>query len=249
MAVRSRVRFVTEFLASFLHQLYVHQELTPRQFFMLKRTALGDRNLMLHVSHQLFSHPGEDIELGDIGPLRLVHLHELRGKDFPFILVTTRGPRPKPLTCFVGCRFTANIEKILEFNLRTILDPWNVEVRIEGSDLDSGDLLSKIIAQIRAADFAVFDNRGTFDKPNVYIEAGICFALRKPMILCEYVGRSIAGVQTIPVTGKPPTDFGGLNRVHYKSYEHLCREIYLRFPKFLKRNRLVGRRRPARDRP
>ena len=238
MVRRSRIRFVTEFLGGLLKHNYLQKNLTPKEYFTVKKQIIDDRTLMLDVSRELFAHPDRDVEVEGFGSLRLVELQELTGTDFPFILITPERKR-KRLRCFVGCRFAANIEKTLEFNLRTVLDPWNADIRIEGTDLDAGDLLRKIVNQIKSSDLAIFDNRGTLQKPNVYIEAGIRHALNRPMIFCKYTGRSVGGIKTIPSTGTVPVDLRSLTRVQYKTYEELCREIYFRFPRFLQRNRLV----------
>lgn len=234
----SRVRFVTDFLSDLLEENFVQRHLTQRVYFQLRQSVLGDRQLMLRVSRELFKSQGQDVEVTGLGPLRLVELKNLTGKDFPFIVLPPEEKR-RGLRCFVGCRFTAGLPQILAFNLRTILDAWNVEVRLAGASLSAASLLGQTIGEIKDADFCVFDNRGTLEIPNVYIEVGIAWVLEKPMIFCEHTGRHRAGFKSLPTTGSLPVDLRQLTRVQFGNDEELCRKLYFGFPSFARTNGLT----------
>jgi hypothetical protein len=235
--VPSRVRFVIDYLEELLKENYTQRRLKQRSYFQLRKHVLGDRQLMLEMSRALFEDPGKDIDLPGFGPLRLVELQSLTSKNFPFIVVPPAKER-RSLSCFVGCRFTAGLPQLLEFNLRTVLDAWRVDVRTADADLSSSSLLERITQDIRTADFCVFDNRGTLETPNVYIEVGIAWVAKKPMIFCEYQGRHRIGLKTVPPTGSLPVDLRQLTRVQFKNDEELFRRIYFGFPRFVKKNGL-----------
>lgn len=237
MPTRSRVGFVKEFLAELFEEDFRRHKLDTEAFYEAKR-FLADRPELLRVSRDLFNNLGRQVDTDALGPLKLVMLRGLNGKEFPFILVTAERVQRKPLKCFVGCRFVADIDRNLEYNLRTILEPWEIHVHLEGRNLGASSLFNRILRSIRSSDMCIFDNLGTSDRPNVYIEAGISLAEDKPMVFCEYAGRSISGLGAIPATGGIPADFRGLTRVQYRSYERLFRDLYFRMPRFLKDNRL-----------
>jgi hypothetical protein len=99
-----------------------------------------------------------------------------------------------------------------------------------GQDLRTEDILLGVLRDIGRADFCFFDNLGTRNRPNVYIEAGIAYALGRPMILCEYVGKRLAGLATSSV----PSDLANLLVVRYRSYGELSRRVYFSLPAFLR---------------
>jgi hypothetical protein len=146
----------------------------------------------------------------------------------------------KRLVCFVGHRFLKGIEQSLHFNLVHILSPFGVVLRWSGYDLTAQDIFADVIAGIREADVCVFDNLGTLNRPNVYIEIGIAHALGKPMMVCEYTGGRSGGGRRIADTGSVPSDLQGLFRIQYRSYEELCRRIHFSFPLFLARHGLLS---------
>jgi hypothetical protein len=59
-----------------------------------------------------------------------------------------------------------------------------------------------------------FDNFGTANRPNVYIEVGIAYALGVPMIVAEYAGGGLESVAE-----SVPSDLQGLFRIRYATYE------------------------------
>ena len=99
-------------------------------------------------------------------------------------------------------------------------------------DMSATGIFEKTVREIRGADFCIFDNREADLKPNVYIEAGIAYVLRKPFIVADYQGNRL----------EVPSDLQHINRIQYRDYEELSRQIYFRLPVFLRENRLRSSR-------
>jgi hypothetical protein len=128
------------------------------------------------------------------------------------------------LRCFLGQRFAARITEPLRMNLRYVLEPSNIELIWSDMDMSAEAFFSKTVKEIKKADFCIFDNRGTDDKPNVYIEAGIAYVLKKPFIMANYSGNRL----------QVPSDLGHINTLVYKNYAELTKQIYFRLPVFLR---------------
>jgi len=139
----------------------------------------------------------------------------------------------------VGHRFLKNIEKSLRFNLVHLFEPYDIALRWSGYDLGAKGIFDDIISGITNADLCFFDNLGTLNRPNVYIEIGIAHVLGKPMLVSEYIGPDSKGRRRIADTGSVPSDLQGLLRIQYRSYEDLCRQLYFGLPVFLERHRLL----------
>jgi hypothetical protein len=140
------------------------------------------------------------------------------------------GRRRRPrLTCFVGHRFTRAISGALRFNLRHCLEPSNIALVWSGMDLNAAGFFDAIIRQIRACDFCIFDNRRAEQKPNVYIESGIAYALGKPFIFADYRGNRI----------RIPSDLRHITTIPYDGYRDLTRRLYFQLPIFLRASRLM----------
>lgn len=165
--------------------------------------------------------------------LQLKKLRELNGREFnhiEIVFITDTGRRRRK--CFVGHRFSPAVERTLRWNLRQILEPYNVELDWSGRDLRSVQILEDILNRIRNADFCVFDNQGTKGKPNVYIEAGMCIALGKPFVLFEYEPTSPDPKGPGPI----PSDLSYALALRYRHYRQLFRDFYLRLPVFFEKN-------------
>ena len=152
----------------------------------------------------------------NVGLLRLIHLRELGGTTFPFL----QGLSER------------------RHNIAQLFSPYGVQLRWSGYDLSAAGLFSHIVNGIRSADMCFFDNLGTMNKPNVYIEIGIAHALGKPMIVSEYSGPTRKNTRKMPDTGSVPSDLQGLVRIQYDSYEQLCKQVYFGLPMFFERNGL-----------
>jgi len=191
------------------------------------------------ISRRLFTNSPKPISVESYGKLRIIHLREFDGSTFPFLQgLTQQGSRrrERKLVCFLGHRFLQDLESSLRFNLVHLFEPHAITLRWAGDDLRAGDVFENILKGIRSADLCLFDNLATSNKPNVYIEIGIAYALRKPMLFCEYAG---TGAGTFFETASVPSDLQGLLRIQYQSYQELCKKLYFGLPSFLKHNKLL----------
>jgi len=230
--------FLHRFLAGFLESQLVSGLINTEHYYN-NLNLLGKSTWLASISQQLFASSPKPVFVRGHGRVRLVFLREPDGRTFPFIQGLTKNkPREgrTKLTCFVGHRFVAGIEQALRFNLVHLFEPHQITLRWSGFDLSAKEIFEGIVAQIRNADLCLFDNLGTLNRPNVYIEIGIAHALGKPMLVCEYVG---TGRKKIPDTGSVPSDLQGLLRITYQSYEDLSRKLYFGLPLFLERHRLL----------
>ena len=164
--------------------------------------------------------------------LRLKQLREINGSRFDYIEIILRADRRRRRRiCFVGHRFIPGVERTLRWNLRQVLEPYNVHLDWSGRDIRSVPIFDDIVRRIKEADFCIFDNRGTTGRPNVYIEAGVAYAVKTPFILFEY-GRQGRVLM--------PSDLSHCFAIRYTSYQNLFREFYAKLPVFFEAN--FGRR-------
>ena len=138
---------------------------------------------------------------------------------------------PKRLKCFVGHRFAPKIEAALRQNLRYVFEPSGIDLTWSGRDLKANGFFDEIISDIRSCDFCIFDNRGTRDRPNVYIEAGIAYALKRPFLFLNCLSNSV----------KMPTNLEHIQCINYRTYRDLTRRLYFNLPAFLRDRNLVLR--------
>jgi hypothetical protein len=231
-------RFVTSFISEFLETRLANGMIDTDEYNDLVVALKADPRVPA-LSAKLFKKSPGVVRLPEYGSLRLIYLRELGGSTFPFLQgLSGRAPDRKKLTCFVGHRFLPAIAKDLRHNLAQLLGPYDVVLRWSGYDISAAGLFSGIVNGIASADMCFFDNLGTLNKPNVYIEIGIAHALGKPMIVTEYSGPARKNARSMPDTGSVPSDLQGLFRIQYRSYEGLCKELYFGLPMFFDRNRL-----------
>jgi hypothetical protein len=226
--------FLREFVISLFESRLLNGAISVDTYHDRVAAIRKDENFE-SLSWRLFKEAPEPIQVDGYGQLRIVELREPDGSSFPFLqgLTQVESPAQKRWTCFVGHRFLPNIERSLRFNLVHLLSPYGIDLRWSGYDLSARDVFSEIIRGIESADLCIFDNLGTLNRPNVYVEIGIAHALGKPMLVCEYMGR-----RKVPDTGSVPSDLQGLFRIQYWSYQELCRQLYFNLPLFLDRHRL-----------
>jgi hypothetical protein len=227
--------FLREFVTGFFESRLLNGSISVDEYH--DRVVAIQRNKKFSLlSQRLFENAPQAVHLDGYGPLRIIQLREADGSRFPFLqgLTQPTPPERKRLVCFVGHRFLKNIEQSLRFNLVHLLSPYGIDIRWSGYDLGARDVFDEIVSGILTADLCLFDNLGTLNRPNVYIEIGIAHALGKPMLVCEYAGGT--GRRRIPDTGSVPSDLQGLFRIQYGSYEDLCRQLYFNLPPFLARN-------------
>jgi hypothetical protein len=225
---------VADFLGEFLEIQFVSGQLTADQYHTLRRRLKADARTL---SRHLFAE-SSGVSDPDLGSLKLRMLREPDLQEFPFIQVMPRATSQRRIRCFVGHRFSPKVEKSLRFNLRHLLEPYRIDLEWSGYDLSAQDAFEDIIKRIRAAEMCLFDNMGTLNRPNVYIEVGIAYALERPLIVCEYVGKRRP--HAVPDTASVPSDLAGILTVRYHKYEELCRQLYFKLPLFLRRHQLRG---------
>jgi hypothetical protein len=229
--------FIRTILGEFLESQLVSGFISTDQYQGHLADLRRDPQLA-EVGHRLFESSPEPILVEKYGTLRVIYLREFNGSEFPFLQGLTQPSAWKEqgeLSCFIGHRFLRDIESSLRFNLVHLFEPHAISLQWVGADLSSGDIFQKVLTGIRAADLCLFDNLATSNKPNVYIEIGIAYALEKPMLFCEYVGTE--GNPAFE-TGSVPSDLQGLLRIQYQNYQELCKKLYFGLPSFLKHHRL-----------
>lgn len=227
--------FVYQFLKKFLDTRFVNGLILEKAYYA-NLDLLQDK-LLAPISRELFIKSPRPVNVAGFGRLRLIHLREPDGSTFPFLQgLTKASPGKKKLSCFVGHRFLKEIENSLRFNLRHLFGPYDIALLWSGYDLSARNVFEEIVSGIKAADFCFFDNLGTLNKPNVYIEIGMAHVLAKPMLVSEYLGPASKGRRKIPDTDSVPSDLQGLLRISYRSYEDLCHQLYFNLPIFLKRH-------------
>jgi hypothetical protein len=233
------VVFVREFLSSFLESQLVNGWISTDEYHD-NLASLRKNPTLVAISRSLFENFPEPIHLTGFPPLRLIHLREPNGAEFPFLqgLAGRDSMAREKLTCFVGHRFLKNIEKSLRFNLVHLFEPYGITLRWSGYDLSAKGILEDVVSGIKSSDLCFFDNLGTLNRPNVYIEIGMAHVLAKPMLVSEYLGPGSRANQRIPDTGSVPSDLHGLLRIQYRTYEDLCRQLYFGLPVFLERHGL-----------
>jgi len=133
------------------------------------------------------------------------------------------APRRRAVRCLVGHRFTGEIEESFRWNLRNLFEIFGIEEEYSGFDGAAVNIIDDLRNKIATCDFCLFDNRETTSpsKPNVYIEAGMAFALGRPFIFCHY-RREVW-----------PSDFSNVFYLSYRNYKELFQKLYARLPIFL----------------
>ena len=158
--------------------------------------------------------------------LQLKRLREINGTPFEHIQIVFAKKRSRRV-CFVGHRFLPQVTNTLRWNLRQVLEPYNVQLDWSGKDIRSVQIFDDIVERIKRADFCIFDNRATAKRPNVYVEAGIAYAVGTPFILFDYVRQKTESI---------PSDLSHSFAIRYMTYQSLFREFYARLPVFFIRN-------------
>jgi hypothetical protein len=172
--------FLREFLLNFFETHLLGGLLSAEEYQDLLVT-LNENETLADFSRNLFESSPRAVHLDGFGLLRMIELREPDGRSFPFLQGLFKASESQPkLTCFVGHRFRQNIAQSLRFNLVHLLSPLGITLRWSGYDLSARDVFGDVISGIREADICVFDNLGTLNRPNVYIEIGIAHALGKP---------------------------------------------------------------------
>lgn len=228
--------FIRIFLQEFFESRFLHGFLTTDQYHDFCADLRWNPKLDA-MSRRLFKSSPRPLQVDSYGRLRVIYLREFDGSEFPFLQgLTQKRLHERKLTCFIGHRFLPGIESSLRYNLVHLFEPHAIALRWAGDDLSAGDLFASILNGIRGADLCLFDNLATANRPNVYIEIGIAYALGKPMLFCEHHGSEL---HPSLETGTVPSDLQGLLRIQYQSYQELCRKLYFGLPSFLAHHQLL----------
>jgi len=222
----SQVRFVKESLRTLIETLFVTKQINRPTRLAYER-ILRDRRLMEYFATHLYGPERESAIPGDPDrKLVLLSLREIGRKQFNLLVFKrTSGatPRKRAIRCLVGHRFTREIEERFRWNLRELFGLFGVEEEYSGFDGAAINIIDDLRNKIATCDFCLFDNRETTSpyKPNVYIEAGMAFALDRPFIFCHY-RREVW-----------PSDFSNVFYISYRNYKELFQKLYARLPIFL----------------
>jgi len=233
----SNLGSVRENLKVLVDNLYLTGQIQKPDRLRLIREFRKPKTLQ-ELAKQLYG-PNQEVCIpGTSAKLARLTMKEMGSRPFSLFVITrrdlTRIPRRRtnPLRCLVGHRFSPQTKLIFRWNIRELLQAF--DVKEDYSDFDGGavDLLPELRDKIANYDFCLFDNRETTEpsKPNVYIEAGMAYALRRPFILCHYRKEVW------------PTDFANVLYIPYKSYADLFRRLAAQLPTFIAERVLLSPR-------
>jgi len=221
----SSISVITNDLARALLELHNFQRISRRLY-----DELSQSHLLYAIADELIQ-KGEYETIDRAFRFERIAMKAIDGSEFPFVRILLKSDLsqiPKlHLKVFVGHRFLDHITQSLRFNLARILDPYGIKLMIAGQDAASEPLLSDIEKKLSSADFAIFDNRETETKPNVYIEIGMSFILKLPFMVCDYRDPQRPDFDPIP------TDLGGFLTLRYTDYKSLFTELALKLPSFI----------------
>ena len=220
--------FVRDFLSKFFENNLICGRITQSQYY--QHLAVLEGADLKAIAAQLFECEPACVEIPGAGTIRLVYLREVDGSEFPFLLAVPKKRRiRKQLTCFVGHRFIPEVEVPLRFNLAHIFEPYRIVLNWAAQDLSASDLFAEINRRIDDSDMCIFDTRATVQNPNVFIEIGIAYCLKRPMIVAEF--RDPSGT-----SAEVPSDLQGLFRIRYRTYQELIQQLYFGLPTFFSRH-------------
>ena len=223
----ARIRALRSDLKELFDTLYVTRAIARGKRLELNSIFRTPR-LMAHLAGELYG-PKREVTVPGSPPLKLVRLSVRELGAAESSLLAFEPPRPqrkrRRLRCLVGHRFTPDIEQRFRWNLRQLFELYGIEEDYSGFDGSAVSLLEDLCDKIRRHDFCLFDNRETSapSKPNVYIEAGMAFALRRPFVFCHYK-REVW-----------PSDFANILYVPYASYRELFQRLAASLPIFIAR--------------
>lgn len=239
MATEQQVRFVANALRTYIYALYRSGGQISRKRRLSFEQLLRRRQDLRALASQLYGPTGEAPDPKD-PTVRLVRLNvlEIGGRRRSLIVIRSekRGAqarRRRRFRCLVGHRFTRKIEEAFRWNLREVFEVFGIDPIYSGFDGRAVQILNDLCNRIRTSDFCLFDNRETTQpsKPNVYIEAGMAFALKRPFIFCHYK-REVWS-----------TNFSNLLYISYENYQDLFQKICAALPLFLRQLNASGRTR------
>lgn len=225
----TQFKFFRRYLCDWAEALFVNGEIDSERLEKIQKipkTSTGTKCAIELFRHKVSRLPELNLRL------RLKLLRDLNGSKFPHIEASPlRRPRRRRRICFVGHRFVDSVTWSLRWNLRQVLEPYDIDVDWSSRNPTSVQILNDVVSRIRRADFCIFDNVLTDGKPNVYVEAGVAYALRTPFVLFEYVATPSAARRPPSV----PSDLEHATALRYKSYRELFPQFYAALPVLLRR--------------
>jgi hypothetical protein len=226
MPQAKQVRALKENLNLIFETLFRTKEI-DRPTLLAYQNMLRESSKMKYLATTLYG-PKREVVIPEEPSVKLVLLsmRETDGGEFDLAVlqkVNKAASITQPLRCLIGHRFTKLIEETFRWNLRQLFPILEIEEDYSGFDGAAVGIIEDLLNKISGYDFCLFDNRDTTNpsKPNVYIEAGMAFALRRPFIFCHY-GNEVW-----------PTDFSNTNYISYQNYRELFQQLWAVLPIFL----------------
>jgi hypothetical protein len=222
----AQIQSLIENLTRIFDTLYITKQISRVKRLQLNH-IVRSRDLLQHLATHLYG-PAREVVIPGEAEAKLILLSvrepDKRQSD---LLVFQRATSPrsthKPLRCLIGHRFTDPLMQAFRFNVRQLFELFDIEEEYSGFDGAAVNIIDDLRERIHTCDFCLFDNRETTtpSKPNVYIEAGMAFALQRPFIFCHYK-REVW-----------PADFSNFSYLSYKSYKELFQKLSALLPIFL----------------
>ena len=212
--------------------LYLHHIIDARTLNAYRYVIRYEEGEIHRLARGLYGRQKE-AELGRGMSLAFLSLYDLNGRSFnQLVLKESNPPRRRSIQCLVGHRFTDVITRTFRWNVRQLFELFQITPDYSGFSGEAIEILPDLDRAIRSKDFCLLDNRATTNpsKPNVYMEAAMAYALKRPFIFCHYKSEQW------------PSDFSNVFNVRYRNYEELFGDLYLKLPGFLRACVLKKRR-------
>lgn len=233
---RAQIAFVKDSFFTLAENLFRDKHIS-RQEMLAYKELTRDRALMKQIARDLYG-PMRECIIPHMPSRKIVllSLKEMESGEFDLLVFKRsekQGRKAPRLRCFVGHRFTREIEERFRWNLRELFDIFEIDEEYSRFDGSSLTVLDDIRRKIKEYDFCLFDNRETTTsaKPNVYIEAGMALAFERPFIFCHHREEVW------------PSDFSNVFYFSYRDYKDLFQQLYALLPIFLSQK--MPRRRSA----
>ena len=223
----SRLTDVREQVEAWIDHLNQYSEISEKDIRRLHNVAYARA-----FAHMLLG--GNRNRLGG-HEFRIANLRETNGRGFPTVMAVNKRIRcARRLRVFVGHRFTPAVTRNLRHNLQIVLRPYGITPVYSDSDMPNGPVFETILKRIRAADFAIFDDRETEVRPNVLIELGAAIGMQKPYFYFNYAKKRTVRIANRHEPITTASDLAGMLYLPYASYRRLFVEFARRLPGFLK---------------
>ena len=222
----AQLQSLTENLTRIFDTLYIAKQISRPKRLQLNQ-IVRNHELLEHLATHLYGPTREVVIPGETeAKLVLLSVREPDKRQSDLLVfqrVSPHARKQKPLRCLIGHRFTEPLMQTFRFNIRQLFELFDIEEEYSGFDGAAVNIIDDLRDRIGACDFCLFDNRETTtpSKPNVYIEAGIAFALQRPFIFSHYK-REVW-----------PADFSNFSYLSYKSYKDLFQKLSALLPIFL----------------